>query len=169
MELSDLPGELADRGIWWQIGGFAVVSAASVALLVEFDGSDTRAYRYFETAVRTMYWANVFVLFGLFEGVRKVFERASDIRKRYAERRARDREQAIRKAEERAEKRGLERGEKRGLERGEKRGEKRGLERGLQQQRARRREAYARFGMEIDGVTVLPDTPEVQAFLDGDE
>ena len=36
MELSDLPGDLVDRGIGWQIGGFAVVSAVSVVLPVEF-------------------------------------------------------------------------------------------------------------------------------------
>ena len=58
MELSDLPGELVERGIGWQIGGFAVVSAASVVLLVESEGSGTRAFRYFETAVQTMYLAN---------------------------------------------------------------------------------------------------------------
>ena len=69
MELSDLPGELVERGVWWQIGGFAIVSAAGVALLVEFEGSETHAYRYLEAAVKTMYWANVFVLIGLFEGL----------------------------------------------------------------------------------------------------
>lgn len=125
-----MPGELAERGIWWQIGGFAVVSAASVALLVEFDGSGIRAFRYFEAAVRTMYWANVFVLIGLFEGVRRMFEKASELRARY-------RQQAERKAEER----------------------------GREQQRARRREAMSRFGIEVDGVRMLPDTPEVREFL----
>ena len=128
-----MPGELAERGIWWQIGGFAVVSAASVALLVEFEGSETRAFRYFEAAVRTMYWANVFVLIGLFEGVRRMFEKASELRARY-------RQQAERKAEERGEER----------------------------QRSRRREAMSRFGVEVNGVRMLPDTPEVREFL-GDE
>ena len=113
MELSDLPGELVERGIWWQIGGFAAVSAVSVALLVEFEGSGTRAYRYFEAAVRVMYWANVFVLFGLFEGVRKVFEKTSDIRRKYAERRAQERERAEREADRKAEARGEARGEAR--------------------------------------------------------
>jgi hypothetical protein len=98
MELSDLPNELAERGIWWQIGGFAVISAASAALLVEFEGSGTRAYHYLEVAVKTLYWANVFVLIGLFEGVRKMFEKASTLRARYRK-----------QAEERAEKRATER------------------------------------------------------------
>ena len=133
-----MPGELAERGIWWQIGGFAVVSAASIALLVEFEGSGTRAFRYFEAAVRTMYWANVFVLIGLFEGVRRMFEKASELRARY-------REQAERRATERGIKRGIKQGEDR--------------------QRARRREAMSRFGVEVDGVRMLPDTPEVREFL----
>ena len=31
----------------------------------------------------------------------------------------------------------------------------------------RRREAYRRFGVEMNGVRVLPDTPEVERFLEG--
>ena len=82
-----------------------------------------------------MYWANVFVLIGLFEGVRRMFEKASELRARY-------RAQAEKKAEERAERRARER------------------------DRNRRREAYTRFGVEVDGVRMLPDTPEVREFLD---
>ncbi len=99
MDLSDLPGELVERGVWWQIAGFAIVSAVSVAALVEFEGSESRAYRYYEAAVKTMYWANVFVLIGLFEGVRRMFEKASELRARYRE-----------QAERRAIERGIERG-----------------------------------------------------------
>ena len=138
MELSDLPSELVERGIWWQICGFAVVSAVSVVLLVEFDGSGARAFRYFEAAVKTMYWANVFVLIGLFEGVRRMFEKASELRARY-------RQQAVEKAE------------------------KRGEERGEERQRALRREAMSLYGVVVDGVTMLPDTPEVRKFLDGED
>ena len=145
MTLPDLPGEFVERGIWWQIGGFAVVSAVGVALLVEFGGSETRAYRYFEAAVRTMYWANVFVLIGLFEGVRRMFEKASTLRARY-----------------------WEQAEKRATERGLKRGLKRGIERGREEARTRMQQALERFGVEVNGVRMLPDTPEVQKFLDGE-
>ena len=150
MALSDLPGEFVERGIWWQIGGFAVVSAVGVALLVEFGGSETRAYRYFEAAVRTMYWANVFVLIGLFEGVRRMFEKASTLRARYWEQ---------------AEKRAIERGLKRGL----KRGREEGREKAREESRTRRQQALERFGVEVNGVRMLPDTPEVQEFLDGED
>ena len=140
MELSDLPGELVGRGIWWQIAGFAIVSAVSTGILVEFQDSETRAYQYLETACKTMHWANVFVLIGLFEGVRRMFEKASTLRARYHE-------QMDRRAEER--------------------GMKRGMKRGREQARARREEALVRFGVEVEGVRMLPDTLEVQRFLDG--
>ena len=154
MALSDLPGEFVERGIWWQIGGFAVVSTVSVALLVEFDGSETRAYRYFEAAVRTMYWANVFVLIGLFEGVRRMFEKASTLRARYWEQ---------------AEKRATERGLKRGLKTGLKTGLKQGREAAREESRTRMQHALERFGVEVNGVRMLPDTPEVQKFLEGED
>ena len=36
-------------------------------------------------------------------------------------------------------------------------------------QKRRRREAYQRFGVEVNGVVMLPQTPEVEAFLNGEE
>ena len=36
-------------------------------------------------------------------------------------------------------------------------------------QRKRRKEAVARFGFEVDGVLVLPQTPEVERFLAGED
>ena len=75
-----MPNELVDRGIYWQIGGFAVVAVASVVILAEFGGLDGRAFLYFEIAVTKLYWAFVIPLAGLFDGVRKMFEKMSDIR-----------------------------------------------------------------------------------------
>ena len=60
-------------------------------------------------------------------------------------------------------KRGMERGIKRGIEQGIEQG----IVQGIEQVRARRTEALERFGVEVDGVRMLPDTPEVQSFLDG--
>ena len=39
---------------------------------------------------------------------------------------------------------------------------------GRREREARYREAYRRFGIEVDGVLMLPDTPEVRAFIDSD-
>ena len=36
-------------------------------------------------------------------------------------------------------------------------------------QRIRRKEAYERFGVEVDGKVMLPRTPEVERFLAGEE
>ena len=53
-------------------------------------------------------------------------------------------------------------------EEGREEGLAEGREEGRQNQRKRQEEAYARFGMEVDGVLVLPKTPEVERFLDGE-
>jgi GGDEF domain-containing protein len=166
LELSDLPGELVERGVWWQIAGFAIVSAASAALLVEFEGAETRAYRYLEAAVKTMYWANVFVLIGLFEGVRRMFERVSDLRARY---RRQYEERITKRVTERVTKQVADQVTKQVTDRVTKQVADQVTEQLRERQRARRREALARFGVEVDGVRMLPDTPEVQSFLDGED
>ena len=47
-----------------------------------------------------------------------------------------------------------------------------GRKEGIEQERKRRQkredEARAKFGIEVDGVLMLPQTPEVQRFLDGE-
>ena len=91
-----------------------------------------------------------------------MFEKASELRARY-------REQAERRAVERGIKQGIERGREQGMKQGIERGMKQGIERGREQARTRREEALDRFGIEVNGVRALPDTPEVQRFLDGEE
>ena len=81
MRASGLPNELSERGIWWQVAGFAIVGCVSIAVLEEFAGSDIRAFQYFETAVTRLYWAFVIPLAGLFDGGRKLFEKRSEIRR----------------------------------------------------------------------------------------
>ena len=80
MNLSELTNELAERGIWWPVGGFAIAGCVSVAILQIWDGSGCWAYRSFEIAVKDLYWMFVLPLAGLIEGVRKLFEKASEIR-----------------------------------------------------------------------------------------
>ncbi len=80
MNLSQLPGELSDRGVWWQVGGFAITGCAGVAVLQFWEGSDFWAYRSFAIAAKDLYWLFILPLAGLFEGVRKMFEKASEIR-----------------------------------------------------------------------------------------
>ena len=80
MNLSEMTNELSERGIWWQVGGFAIAGSVSVAILQIWEGSDFWAYRSFEIAVRDLYWLFILPLAGLIEGARKLFEKASEIR-----------------------------------------------------------------------------------------
>ena len=57
-----------------------------------------------------------------------------------------------------------EQGRKEGREEGRKEGREEGREEG----RKREEEAYARFGVEVNGVLMLPRTPEVEQFLSGE-
>ena len=69
----------------------------------------------------------------------------------------------------------IERGRVAGVEQGIAQGIAQGMEQGIAQgaeqereaQRQRRKEAYARFGIELDGARVLSNTPEVEDFLSG--
>ena len=80
MSLADLPNELGERGIWWQVAGFAIVGGVSVAVLQIWEGTDFWVYRSFEIAAEDLYWSFVLPLAGAFEGARKMFEKASEIR-----------------------------------------------------------------------------------------
>lgn len=80
MNLADIANELSERGIWWHVAGFAIVGCVSVAILQIWEGSDFWAYRSFEIATKDLYWLFILPLAGLVEGVRKLFEKASEIR-----------------------------------------------------------------------------------------
>ena len=80
MSLSDLPSELGERGIWWQVAGFAIVGGVSVAVLQIWEGSNFWVYRSFEIAAKDLYWLFILPLAGAIEGARKMFEKASEIR-----------------------------------------------------------------------------------------
>ena len=104
MSLSDMPNELAERGIWWQVVGFAVVGGVSVAVLQVWEGADFWLYRSFEIAAKDLYWLFVLPLAGTFEGARKLFEKASEIR-------AAQRAKMVARALDRGRKQGLKEGQ----------------------------------------------------------
>ena len=74
MKASEVPNELADRGIWWQVGGFTVTCVASALILQLNAGSNALWFQYFEIIATQLYWAVVLPLAGLFEGVRQMFQ-----------------------------------------------------------------------------------------------
>ena len=135
MRASDLPSELIDRGIYWQVGGFALSAVASVAILAEFSGSELRAFIYFEIAVTRLYWALVIPLAGLFDGARKMFEKMSDIRARRRQR---------------------------WLEEGRREGQKEGQKEGRRQERERMRVELQRLAADLppEVVASLLDEPD---------
>ncbi len=141
MNLSELTNELSERGIWWQVAGFTLIALACMVILAEFSGLDNRAYRYLEISATKLYWSFIIPLGGLFEGVRKMFEKASEIR---AAQRAKMQERWTRK------------------------GRQEGKREGRQEVAGRMQEAYERFGIEQNGVMLLPRTPEVEQFLLGE-
>ena len=53
-------------------------------------------------------------------------------------------------------------------EEGRKEGREEGREEERKRQRQREEEAYAKFGVEVNGVLMLPRTPEVERFLAGE-
>ena len=144
MQASELPSELSERGIWWQVGGFTLTGCLCVAILAEFAGSEARAYLYFEIAVTKVYWAFVIPLAGLFDGVRKLFEKRSAIR-------AKIRQQGVEE----------------GLRQGRQQGVEQGVEQGRRQERRRISETLRRFGTrdEASGAVTLTLTPEAIALL----
>ena len=132
MSLSELPNELSERGIWWQVGGFAIAGCVSVAILQIWDGSGCWAYRSFEIAVKDLYWMFVLPLAGLIEGVRKLFEKASEIR-------AAQRAKMMRRSLEKGLKQGIEIGRREGHQEGRQEGRAEGRQE-AQQLRSRLRD-----------------------------
>ena len=80
MNASETPRGLGDRGIGWQVAGFALVALSSVAVLEVFSGSDYWLFEAFRTAVVHIYWALVVPLGALFDWGRKMFETGKAIR-----------------------------------------------------------------------------------------
>ena len=132
--MSELPGELADRGIGWQVAGFTIVGCTGAVILWLWDGSDFWAYRILAIVVKDFYWAFILPLAWLFNGVRRMFEKASEIR-------AAVREQIREK------------------------GRREGRQELRRRYSSRINEALERFAVTNDGVTTLPLTPEVLAYL----
>ena len=156
MNWSDLPNELSERGIWWQVGGFAVAGCASVAILQIWEGSDFWAYRSFAIAFKDLYWMFIFPLAGAIEGVRKLFEKASEIRAAQRE-----------KIRERGRVEGHKEGREEGIKEGIREGMEEGRKKALGGMRERLQQASVAFAKDpATGAVIL--TPEVMDYLLGE-
>ena len=86
MKIEDLTSTLEERGVVWQGGGFALIGAVSLTLIWVYSEADRWSIGIYRLAVTQLSWAFVVSIAIAIEGVRKMFETRTEIR-----RRARDR------------------------------------------------------------------------------
>ncbi len=128
----ELQSELIDRGIAWQVAGFAVVSVAATSALAIYSDIDALPFRFFEIAATKLNWAFVPVVVFIADWSREMFKKSSDIR---AEAGAKVREKARQE----------------GLKEGRKEGRIAGIEEG-RQEATQETEERIRLKLEAEGV-----------------
>ena len=106
MRVEEITSSLKQRGAIWQAIGFAAVGTASVAMLWVYSDSDHWIAGSYRLAATQVNWAYFGIIALSIEGVRIVFEKATEIRRRYSER-----------ADARAIEKGKQQGERETLER----------------------------------------------------
>ena len=106
MRVEEITSSLKQRGAVWQAAGFAAVGTASVAALWVYSDSDHWIAGSYRLAATQANWAYFGIIALSIEGVRIVFEKATEIRRRYSE-----------QADARAIEKGKQQGERETLER----------------------------------------------------
>ena len=76
----ELPRELIDRGIMWQVVGFAIVGVTATTVLAIYSETDVLPFRFLEVATTKLSWAFVPTVASIAEWSRKMFEKRSEIR-----------------------------------------------------------------------------------------
>ena len=98
----DLHFELRERGIVWQVVGFAVVGVVATSVLAIYSGSDELPFRFLDVATSKLSWAFVPTFAFVLDWSRAMFKRASDIsrdaRREIRDKGAREAEIRIQKA-----------------------------------------------------------------------
>ena len=107
MTIEEITLQLEERGVVWQATVFAAIAAVSIPLLSIYSDSQYWAIEYHRVAVTQMHWALVAPIVVAVEGVRKMFETKTTIRRR-----------AIRKAMDESNAKGREEGLVAGREEG---------------------------------------------------
>ncbi len=103
MQIEEITSALRERGAVWQAVGFAALGAASTAALSVYSDSDHWIMATYRIGATQQQWAFFAIIALAIEGVRTVFEKATEIRRRYSA-----------KADARAEAKGEARGEAKG-------------------------------------------------------
>ncbi len=76
----ELPPELIDRGVEWQVTGFTILGVAATSALAIYSETDALPFRFFEVATTKLNWAFVPTVAYLIDRSRKMFEKSSEIR-----------------------------------------------------------------------------------------
>ena len=118
MTIEEITLQLEERGVVWQATVFAAIAAVSIPLLSIYSDSQYWAIEYHRVAVTQLHWAIVPPIVLAVEGVRKMFETKTTIRRR-----------AIRKALSESNAKGREKGREEGLVVGREEGRQESAER----------------------------------------
>ena len=97
MSIEEITSTLEERGVIWQAVGFALIGAGSLLMLSVYSEADHKSIGVLRLAVTQLHWAFVVAIALVIEGVRRMFETKTEIRKA-----------ARRKAIEKAERRGAQ-------------------------------------------------------------
>ena len=138
MQMEEITSALRERGAVWQAVGFAVVGTASVAALWIYSDSENWIVGTYRLAATQINWAYFGVIALAIEGVRIVFEKATEIRRRYSE-----------KADAKAEAKGIVKGREEGVTVGRELGREEGREEGERETLARVRSEMLKRGIEL--------------------
>ena len=152
MTIEEITLQLEERGVVWQATTFAAIAAVSIPLLSIYSDSQYWAIEYHRVAVTQMHWAIVAPIVVAVEGVRKMFETKTTIRRR-----------AIRKAMDESNAKGREEGivvgREEGIVVGREEGFIKGREEGQTESAERIRAELLENGVEL--------TPEIEKRIFG--
>ena len=84
MQIEEITSALKERGAVWQAVGFAVLGAASTAALSVYSDSDHWIMSTYRIGATQQQWAFFAIIALAIEGVRTVFEKATEIRRRFS-------------------------------------------------------------------------------------
>ena len=126
MQMEEITLALRERGAVWQAVGFAALGAASTSVLSVYSDSDHWIMSTYRIGATQQQWAFLAIIALAIEGVRTMFEKATEIRRRYSA-----------KADAKAE------------AKGEAKGRTLGRDEGRQEERERFRAEFLKRGIEL--------------------
>ncbi|MXZ00249.1 hypothetical protein F4Y93_06215 [Candidatus Poribacteria bacterium] len=132
--MEEIASALRERGAIWQAVGFAALGAASTSVLSVYSDSDHWIMATYRIGATQQQWAFFAIIALAIEGVRIVFEKATEIRRRYSA-----------KADAKAEAKGEAKGRNQGIAIGREKG----IAMGREEERKRFRAELQKRGIEL--------------------